>query len=398
MRHASNLRGGAGTQSRMDNVNYEYVGRSYGVGSSIGLTSSFVNNAVQTYRYSEDGFLATSDCIYNSSSASFFNEITPDPAWTLRVWNGVFLFPNMVDYSFIATAGQRDYQILVISAYSGEGEGSKHYTHMMSPAGSEGFQYGKLHQIQCELKYEPMTFQIMTNTTNNTIKVTPQQRLDVSSVTDFSEITKAFTHRIYNIGQMFSSNQWGSPMGDAFMNNIDNLALSKNESIASSETVLEAVSASVNSMLDSIIQALSSAQLMIVKDVMEKPVTISSRSVVFGDRVSIYVILAINAIVTIIFLIECFRTGIWKHTPVFDYMKVLNLVLSSSAGGASIAKNACNLASSEHPGDVRIMLIEGSDGTDVLVPAYERLNEERFTPISPGPTSGLISRGGYEKI
>jgi len=54
--------------SKNDNSNYTYIGRSYGVGSSIGLSDEALQNATVKYQYTENGYNADVDCMYNASS------------------------------------------------------------------------------------------------------------------------------------------------------------------------------------------------------------------------------------------------------------------------------------------------------------------------------------------
>lgn len=403
VRHASSLDKGPIAQAKMDNTNFRYIGRSYGVGSSVGLKTPFVNPLVQSYQYVETGIQVTSNCIYNDSSACYFSNLTPEN-WSLNVYNGNFQLPNSNGSYIIASAGQRDYQILVVSAGSGKGvisDNTTHYAVMMSPAGAKGTQYGRLEQIQCEIRYEPTDFQVFVNATNNTIAVSPISPADESAFTNFTDIPPAITHRLYNIGQLFASTQWGSPMGDAFMNNVNNLAFFRNERPITNATVLEAVSASWNSMIDSILEALSGSQTMVLNDSTDIPVTITSQTVVFGDRVYIYAIVTINTIITSLFIIELIRTGVWGKTPGFDYMSVLDLVLATSAGGTAISKEAHLMSLSESAGHIRIMLTEGTDGNDMLVAAQDRFDNENFgvdNEIRNGRTFQLTSRRGYEQL
>lgn len=397
-RQASSPDGNATSQSKMDNINYRYIGRSYGVGSSVGLRTPFVDPTVQTYQYTEPGFVVTSTCSYNDSSACYFENLTPD-GFTLQVYNGVFQTPNVDNEWYIASAGQRDFQIVTVSAASGKGiisDNTTHYVTMMSPAGRSGTQYGLLDQIQCELFYQPSTFDVFVNVTNNTIVTTPKAQLTDDQFKNATDIANAVTHRIYNLGQMVASTQWGSPIGDALMNNVNNLAFARNDGTIKNETVLEAVSASMNSIVDSILGALSESQMMMINATSSQSVTVTRQAVVVGEKIWIYVTAAINSILTIVFVAEALRTRVWKRKPDFDYMSVQDLVIAASAGGMAVANDAQTMA-----GDVRIHLGMDEHGRDKLIAASKVIDEDdiAYNARSTMSTSFPLSpRNGYQQI
>ncbi|KAL1628545.1 hypothetical protein SLS56_005890 [Neofusicoccum ribis] len=67
---ASTLDGSPQKYKKSDNSNYTYHGRSYGVGSSIGLNDSFLTPDlhIANYTFFETGYLTRFKCIYNTST------------------------------------------------------------------------------------------------------------------------------------------------------------------------------------------------------------------------------------------------------------------------------------------------------------------------------------------
>ena len=66
---ATTLDGGPRNHSKLDNPNWEYVGRSFGAGSSVGKPDEgIVDDRVLYYNYTESGYLADFSCIKNSTS------------------------------------------------------------------------------------------------------------------------------------------------------------------------------------------------------------------------------------------------------------------------------------------------------------------------------------------
>lgn len=74
-------------------------------------------------------------------------------------------------------------------------EGLARYSIMVSPAGTKRSQYGRLEQIQGEIRYAPNDFQAFVNVADNTISI---------SVIGYAD-PSAFTHIFNNVGQLFAS-------------------------------------------------------------------------------------------------------------------------------------------------------------------------------------------------
>jgi hypothetical protein len=71
---ATSLNGSPVSHSKWDNTNMQYIGRSFGVGSSAGLADRHIAalGNIRGYTYHEVGFQAEVRCIHNQSSASRF--------------------------------------------------------------------------------------------------------------------------------------------------------------------------------------------------------------------------------------------------------------------------------------------------------------------------------------
>ncbi|KAJ9650873.1 hypothetical protein H2198_009827 [Neophaeococcomyces mojaviensis] len=393
LREASSRDKTPSTQVRPDNINYRYMGRSHGVGSSCGLQTPFVDSKVQAYEYMEAGLLVTSECLYNSSSACYFQELTPD-GFSLNVYNSIFQQPNKDEKYYIAAAGQNAEEILVLGASANRESNSDTATHfatIISPAKTNG-QYGRLHQIQCEMKFAPTNFQISVNVTNNTIVVQALDPANKALFPDYPDFTRPLTGRVAMFGQLFASTQWRSTIGDAFLNNINNLAFARNESKIGDETVLEAVSASMNSIYDTMLTAISAAQTILLNDTTNVPVKITYQAVQYGERSYICATAVLNSIVTLIFFLELWRTRFWKIIPKFDLVNAQDLVLAGSAGGTAIAHNAHRLSLSKvSSGQVHVILLQQADECDKLVPSHHLADDEE-----PDLAHGIRAQKGFQ--
>jgi hypothetical protein len=107
---------------------------------------------------------------------------------------------------------------------------------------------------------------------------------------------------------------------------------------------LRGIEDSLTSMLDNVLLAYSSAQLMIANDTSEVPTTALITSIRVGEPIYIYAIAAINFLLVLVFLLEAARTKGWKGLKKFDYMDIKSVVIGTSIGGTAIANAAARRA------------------------------------------------------
>lgn len=83
-----------------------------------------------------------------------------------------------------------------------------------------------------------------------------------------------------------------------------------------------------------------------------------------------------NTVTTILFIVELFRTGLWKRNPQFDYISVLDLFQAMSVGGTAIRRKLVKCLGQYLHYTCESCSTEGSAGSDVLVAANSHHNEE----------------------
>lgn len=146
-----------------------------------------------------------------------------------------------------------------------------------------------------------------------------------------------------SFSQQSACNLYSSTFGNVFLHNINRVV--RGQSIGPNNPIyeddeaqrLKAVEDSLTSMLDNVLLAYSSAQLMLGNDTILKPTTVLIPSIRIGGSAYIYIIAVINFAYLTLYLIELARTRGWKALQRFDYMDIKTLIVGTSMGGTSIA-------------------------------------------------------------
>jgi hypothetical protein len=160
---------------KLDNNQWTYVGRSYGVGSSVALADpafldTNVTSLISNYEYQETGYLPNITCIKNSTSAFQFQLYVDNGAGVLGTyyaWGALSNEPQGVEESYPVTAfGNASANLLGWAARSINGRNT-------IAVASGNFNYTELNQTQCEVVFTPTTFNVSVNTTSKSIFVQP---------------------------------------------------------------------------------------------------------------------------------------------------------------------------------------------------------------------------------
>jgi hypothetical protein len=179
---------------KYDNSRFSYLGRSFGVGASVGLAGDILNIPnVESYTYFETGYQTNVSCITNSTSAFYIAPLNETRYFYLPIdYVAVVILPNSnvsklmtpfytgsntvnltlpkdtTAYPLIGFASESP--LLAVGAVSGNGR------NMLGLASSGAIldQYPKyqfFNQTECEVTFTPRTFQVTVNTTGLLIQV-----------------------------------------------------------------------------------------------------------------------------------------------------------------------------------------------------------------------------------
>ncbi|TVY16414.1 hypothetical protein LARI1_G006951 [Lachnellula arida] len=348
--------------AKLDNTHFTYNGRSYGAGASVELADAFASNdtVAIAYSYQENALRADVDCSYNYSS-EFVIEAESDS----NIFPVSGYLPNsgdLVEYSeYYAHQGG----VIVAIGVSRNLDSPQRILGIAS-----GQSYRALDSTQCTVNFVPKLFNVFVDLVDRSINVT-----EVSNGTNSvgSQNLTYVTLRQFELLSNDQTSPYVSLLGDSFNTSIADY----NSSIAVSNPSLTPIEASaslaglansVTAMLDDILVAYASAQLMVANDTILTPATFHVHAFVFGSNVYIYAVFIINTLIILFLIEEILRTRGRKGLSYFDYMDPRSLIISSSMGGKAVADKVARVArgrrdsiytfDSKGIGEVRVALQE----------------------------------------
>lgn len=326
-------------QRKFDNFGYSYIGRSFGVGSSVGLVDYSINRLdTLAYNYTEIGYRTQVDCLLNSTSEwkLFEMGVTTDMTYP-NVYQASGRVNGQYEHYAACGLGNSD---LIVALIGSSLNGSNVF------AITVGKHYGSLDGIQCSVTFTPTKFSISVNVSQGTLLVLPL--VSQTPVVDIEPSGKIVANAMRiptSISQQNACNLYRSVIGDTFRSNIQNVAAAWNTSknplrFNSSAINLQGVEDSLTSMVDNTLLAFSSAQLMLANDTYVSPASASVNSIRIGESVYVYIITAINFLVILLYILEVSRTKGWRGLERFDYMDLKDVILATSTGGTTLANTA----------------------------------------------------------
>jgi len=156
---------------KLDLTTFQFAGRSYGVGASVGLHTPV---DVKNFQYSEDGYPTSVECMTNVSLPAqldlVFNATAYRASDTIlpSAWAPSGYLPNSdmklsTDLYGISLSG--NYSVFGVLGSSDAGR----FMYRMVP----GRGYTMFQDMQCELFFTPTRFNVSVDVTNGMIQVTP---------------------------------------------------------------------------------------------------------------------------------------------------------------------------------------------------------------------------------
>jgi hypothetical protein len=344
---ATSTNGSLQGHGKNDASRLSYSGRSYGVGASAGVMNPTLKAAESTkeYVYFEKGYQSNVSCTRNSSSAW---KIQQGPILNDSTYPDMYLAighlpntPNHVDdYYTLGLEMNLDSKIVALLGRTANGRSV-----VAIAVGETPGPYTSLQNIQCEATFTPMNFSVNVNTDELVTTVTPVGPADdidpTSSITGPGQgVLIQETMMSLTQVSMINTDSYTSIVGDAFLSEIANVAVATNAPLNGTAAVMTGMARAFESMIDDILSAYSSAQLMIAGS--DRPetsrtatdVSAAINAVQFGDRKYIYTILVLNGSLILLLAVEAIRTRVWRDLPAFDSRDVKSVIVGSYIGSA----------------------------------------------------------------
>ena len=362
---ASTQDGSTSLHKKNDNSNFTYSGRSYGVGASVGLSlgPSYDPLNINNYNYTENGYVNTVSCAYNSSlSFGLFENFTSlrdpigfDPIRTNVYWAAGFApwKPQgpPTDPIFPVIGGGDSDTVAAIASWTNA-------PNTTSPTGyysiSAGKFYKNLNATQCQVSIVPASFNVGVDMTQNIINVSFRSADHVEDI----EPTGNLINTAISAGAQMSEvglSLHTSFIGQMLNDNVFNV-LQQNTGESVDTKTLRAIAETLQVIIDDTLLSTASAQLMIARDYTATPVSMYVTRLVVGSAPYIYGVLALNVIMVLIFTVEAIRTKAWQGLPKFNYTDVKSLVIGSSMGGTAVGEKVVTrhtMAQTHWSGDTR---------------------------------------------
>lgn len=361
---ASPVDGGIRNHGKLDNTGYSYHGRSYGVGASAGLFDDSVLNIFRAtnYSYNEVGLDAAVSCIYNDSSLFKIKDLSETALFAAQ---GLLpdSKPSSPEYSVYL--GRGDSSIVAIGvAASPVVFSARRY--MAIAAGNN---YAVLNATQCAVTFTPTLFNVSIDIKGRNITVKklpiPQSSASTTPSIDPDHIMAHVVMRQLELISNDLTSFYRSALGDAlnasisdYRTSIMNTKTPTSQPLLDKQVALEGLENGVVSLIDDILVAYASAQLMVGGDRLSTPAQVQVSVLRVGSRGYIIATAVITGVIAILVIEEAIRMRQWKVLPEFDYLDNRMLVVSASKGGGALA-NYAEKAVGKDLGGIRAVWREG---------------------------------------
>ena len=298
---ATPVDGGIWQHPKLDNTRYTYNGRSYGVGASVGLADSPItkNTLTLSYMYQENGLRADVACIYNTSTKF----VIADESETY-IYPVVGNLPDSGDSEEYSDYFGHSNDAIVAIGVTTNNASTEHILGIAA-----GKSYATLNATQCTITFTPRIFNVSISLSDRSINVT-----DISNGVDFAA-SRYLTHRLVRQFELITNDQTSlfvSVIGDSFNSSIAsyNSSVISKGSPAPSEAsaTLARLRNSVIAMVDDLLVAYSSAQLVIMNDTNIVPAVVQIHAFRYGSGLYIYLTFAINTAILLLLAEEALRT------------------------------------------------------------------------------------------
>ena len=310
-----------------DYSQYTYFGRSYGVAASVGLLDEMAlpDKTTVSYTYEERGYKTNVRCSYNASSEYIIKDLTGLDMLYAAKGN----IPNSDVPEYSVMLGHNMDAIVALGVTKNQNDPRR----MVAIAAGKSYQ--NLNSTQCTLDFASTTFNITVGLQGRNITVTPIAELPVITYKAFSaeaNLTSVVTRQLEIISNA-QTNLYVSLVGNSLNASVSDYIASQNSTstqpISLRDATLHGLSNALEAMIDDMLVAYGSAQLMIAEQYTPTTALFKSTAMRIGQDSYIYAILAVNFVILILFIFEGVRTRGWKQVAVLDYSDPAVLIVAA---------------------------------------------------------------------
>jgi hypothetical protein len=321
---------------KLDGTGYFYHGRSYGVGSAIGLLqptySGDQNAIIRRYSFVEDGYYANVSCHYNRSSQLSFAKSdrvsTPDGIYGPQGYWVHGSLPNG-EWAGFPTWGVL-YEGFTASIAAVNNQSRYMYGFLAGDA------YSMLNQTQCEVWFTPSRFNVSVDMDAKNISVTLSQHkaLDIDPSRALANIS---FHGVGYLSQTLTT-LYTSVLGDSFRRNVENVQSRAQRKEVTDQDVVEAVEDGLRLLLDHFLEGSGAAQVMLLRKTKPMSGTITVQVFRIGAFWSALSLLFISTLIAAAAMMLYYKYGLWskiRSDAECDFMDFKSAILGSLKGSRS---------------------------------------------------------------
>lgn len=322
---------------KQDLTGFTYLGRSYGVGSTVGISipsSNMTSNLgldsrTQTYSFLEPGYLPTATCTYNTTSAYSLSS-TPYGNETM-IWTASGLMPNSNGIEEYARYASYSSDAVVAVGVASSPSSTSGAQTMSIAAGKN---YAFLNGTQCAIDFQPAMLEARIDLSGRTITVTPVASKSVVDMEPSGFLTWLATWQLSLISQD-QGKIYSSALGDAFNSSIGNFitsAAANSTQLTLSKATLPGLENSIEAMIDDILTLYSSAQVIVASQDIPVTAIVHIKAFQLGEKGYIIAVVILNVTLIVAFVFEAVRTKSWKGLVDNDYTSTRDFVLGIARG------------------------------------------------------------------
>ena len=357
---------------KLDNSTWTYRGRSHGKGSSAGLlgpVNTTEKSADEGFSYQESGYNISASCRNQTNVIFPFKEYYTGGGGQLNLWSSQVVMLDSGNVSippFYAASSVSDgvnskpFGYFAWTAISDKG------AYYIATSAQQVSWSEDLNHILCTIEFTPMTFHTTVSKVNQSITVTPMERID--SFNQTGNIKDAIIWDLDLFSRSSSLSVTFTPLYYAISNNMQAAKTAYN---ASDDAAWEL------SLQDAIVEVaddlLTYQGILAVgrNESVSQPVQRQFAAIKIGQTEYHFALLVINIFLCTIYLYEASRTRYWKHLPDFNFLDIKALTLA--ALGPEKSTEGVAIASPSPPSSRR----DEKDSTK-LVAFYDEKSRPRF--------------------
>jgi hypothetical protein len=288
---------------------------------------TLIDKTTKSYTYEEDGYGTAVRCSYNVSS----QYVITDTLGLDMLYAAQGKLPNSNEPEYSVMVGHTKDAIVSM------GVGRNRTDPRRIVAIASGNSYQNLNSTQCTLDYVPTKFRVTVGLQERNITVTPVVELPSVVYQPFSaeaNLTSVVTRQLEIISNA-QTNLYVSLVGNSLNASIADYITAhesaSDQPISLLDATLPGLSNALVAMIDDMLVAYGSAQLMIAKQYTPVPAVFKSTAMRIGQNSYIYATLAVNCVILILLISEGIRTRGWTQVVVLEYSDPAALIVATSA-------------------------------------------------------------------